>query len=92
MFSHQTNLTLCSSSNSFFYPYTETHGTLGQDSDGVQITEDVSSAHRGHCPHGYRRSRPGVRSRRRASLLLVKNTGAWGKKEEKEEVGKKEIK
>lgn len=45
-----------------FFPSTETHGTVGQDSDRIQIAEDLSSAHPGHCPHGYWWSRPGVRS------------------------------
>lgn len=54
---------------------TETHRTVGQDSDRIQIAEDLSSAHRGHCPHGYWWSGSGVRSRSRRSLLLVKKRG-----------------
>lgn len=54
---------------------TETHRTVGQDGDRVQIAEDLSSAHCGHCPHWHWRNRSGVRSRGRPSLLLVKTKG-----------------
>lgn len=57
----------------FFISCTGTHRKMGQDSDGVQVAEDLTLAHCGHCPHGYRWSGPGVWRRHGTGLLLVKH-------------------
>lgn len=51
---------------------TETHRTMEQDGHRVQITEDFTPTHCGHCTDGYWRSTSGVWSGRGRRLFLVK--------------------
>lgn len=53
-------------------PPTETYRAMGQDCLWVQNTENLPSANRGHRSNGHRRSRSGVWSGCRRSVLLVK--------------------
>lgn len=57
---------------SWVFVPTETHRTMEQDGHRVQISEDLTPAHCGHCSYGYWRSSSGVWSGRGCRLFLVK--------------------